>query len=410
VSDVVGIVKPRIVKPAVIEKPEPDDTQPPVDDEVQSDETTAKAVRGRKKPAYVSPYRKTVTSTPQQRPKSTPSMLPSRTTLKSKSVSPSPPAKNQTIIAKTHVFVNKSNYLKKGMNGRPPAQASTPAKPKNGMSVTEKNTKNLNGRPKSAGNAAQLEPVAPQRQGTFIKEEPSHPQLPVVVSAPPTPSKSRLPSKIPASKTSASPQPSTPTSSKPGFVSKLRIPLQKSISTTDAKRATTPTSATKARNFSVYKSPSVPSVPLSQRSNSNSSIKSTAKQRLSVAPGRSNTTIAPTTKPASESPTPPPPKKDITSRISSIWKKIDESKKKQDQQKKDNRVWIGKNGVHESTATPPPPAPLIRSSTFDSSPPATACETPAAVAMRKTKDNLVNGNELKRISRLGSFVNVEGEF
>jgi hypothetical protein len=81
---------------------------------------------------------------------------------------------------------------------------------------------------------------------------------------------------------------------------------------------------------------------------------------------------------------PPPavaPKKDVTSKIASLWKKVEESKQKQQQQQmgkkdgtKDKRVWISRGGKpqqQEQREEGPPPSPtppagrLIRSGTYE---------------------------------------------
>ncbi|KAF4518709.1 hypothetical protein B566_EDAN013728 [Ephemera danica] len=51
-------------------------------------------------------------------------------------------------------------------------------------------------------------------------------------------------------------------------------------------------------------------------------------------------------------------KKEVTSKIASLWKKVEDSRNKQKYQKPDTRVWITSNG-----STDPPP--LVRSSTFE---------------------------------------------
>ncbi|XP_060525478.1 adenomatous polyposis coli protein-like isoform X2 [Cylas formicarius] len=84
-------------------------------------------------------------------------------------------------------------------------------------------------------------------------------------------------------------------------------------------------------------------------------------------------------------------KKQVTSKIASLWKRVEESKTKQQQVAKDTRVWI-QNGA---------PPKLVRGDTF---------ENKEGVVLRKKASGDV-GDETKRVSRLGSFivVNEDGE-
>jgi hypothetical protein len=66
-----------------------------------------------------------------------------------------------------------------------------------------------------------------------------------------------------------------------------------------------------------------------------------------------------------------PPKKNVTSKIASLWKKVEDSKQKSDAEKsakkykpKDKRVWISKGKI-QSEVLAPPPGKLIRSGTYE---------------------------------------------
>jgi len=61
------------------------------------------------------------------------------------------------------------------------------------------------------------------------------------------------------------------------------------------------------------------------------------------------------------------PKKDVTSKIASLWKKVEESKKQKKDPAKDKRVWISKGKVQQQETTNLVPAPgrLIRSGTYE---------------------------------------------
>jgi hypothetical protein len=86
--------------------------------------------------------------------------------------------------------------------------------------------------------------------------------------------------------------------------------------------------------------------------------------------------LSPPSRPIAEGgPKAPPPKKDVTSKIASLWKKVEESKQKQQQMSKkevakDKRVWISRGGKpqesnQERQASPPPAGRLIRSGTYE---------------------------------------------
>lgn len=80
-------------------------------------------------------------------------------------------------------------------------------------------------------------------------------------------------------------------------------------------------------------------------------------------------------------------KKQVTSKIANLWKKIEESKKQQ--VKNDTRVWIQPKNESETPA-------LIRSNTFDNK--------DGVVMRKKTTTTTTPENEAKRVSRLGSFI------
>ena len=58
----------------------------------------------------------------------------------------------------------------------------------------------------------------------------------------------------------------------------------------------------------------------------------------------------------------PAPKKDVTSKIASLWKKVEDSKKKKETGK-DKRIWISKGKIQD--AVPEPQGRLIRSGTYE---------------------------------------------
>lgn len=410
--------KPKIVKPTI-----------PLNDTLHSvaveatAEQESKSIRGKKKAAYVSPYRKMTNVSSCQKsisPKSTPNTdnTSKKSTIASKLV-----PRNQPIVAKTHVLLNKSNLTNK-MNtaitgiARPGFCATASKK-----TVSDKNQANRLATTKTAPKLAvapTAPPTMPERQGTFVKDEPTIPEgVPIVTSSPASPARSRLPSKLPASTAG------TPTS--PGktstFISKLKNPLQRSasIGAGGAKAAKvsprpvpTPSASTNGLNElqkrrsaggAFYRSPSTPTVP--QRSNSNASIKSSISKREPFAtqpPSRSNSNL-----------TPPAAKANITSRIAGLWKRSESTTKTP-----------AKAPAPNNAAKPPSGNRLIRSSTFENSPDKSVvynkktdqstvpvqqtngCKDNGGVVRRiKAAAKAVPIDDTKRISRLGSFINVE---
>lgn len=82
-------------------------------------------------------------------------------------------------------------------------------------------------------------------------------------------------------------------------------------------------------------------------------------------------------------------KKQVTSKIASLWKKIEDTKKQIP--KKDTRQWI------QAPETQPETPRLIRSNTFDNK----------EGIVPRSHPTETDGDPAKRISRLGSFVQVD---
>ena len=99
---------------------------------------------------------------------------------------------------------------------------------------------------------------------------------------------------------------------------------------------------------------------------------------LSSSPSQQKTNVATVSKPtpaADITVKNPPARKNVTSKIASLWKKAEEMKQKADTEKnskkykpKDKRVWISKGKVQGEAKQPAPapnPGQLIRSGTYD---------------------------------------------
>lgn len=403
--------KPRIVKPTA----ERDCSLDSGNSEGSANSPESKGIRGRKKATYISPYKMSNgdLKSPSKSQTAVTKVNPKGALDSPKSTSPL-----RTSVPKTNGILNKSSIASKlnsvKMGFSKPNFASKLTK-KN--AVTDKNIENKSTpvtkdskQPSAKPSVKTSEltappPQMPNRQGTFVKDEPSVGDVPIVYSEPSSPVKTALTpqSKIPATK-------ATPASSaRQSFISKLKSPLQRSATTTQ------PLSALPAnKRNSVYKSPSTPFV--SQRSNSNASIKSAASSS-------SSTTV---TKQVFSSQPPSRSNSNITSRIAGLWKRSDSDAKKTTVASKTTK----RNSVNITPTTKPPTGKLSRSSTFDNTPPVSAAtkasKTPVKIApkpvlakpvitpkapsapngqvLRRNRDaSKTAEDEAKRISRLGSF-------
>ncbi|KAG5892093.1 hypothetical protein JTB14_011993 [Gonioctena quinquepunctata] len=236
------------------------------------------------------------------------------------------------------------------------------------------------------GTPAKGAPPVLERQGTFTKDDPSPstatttPASPKPSSRIPAPSATRIPtfaSKI--ARTIAPPASKIPSNN----ANKPPMPRNGFIKSASSDRAN--------KNMRVYnRSTSADSREPVSRIQASLSVQS-LKGEGKVQNGALKKSSIPSLAPRSSSNTSlnsngsSGAKKQVTSKIASLWKKIEDSKKQPP--KKDTRVWI------QADPEPEPPPRLIRSNTFDN------------------KDAIVLRNQpseedctTKRISRLGSFV------
>lgn len=393
-------VKPRIVKPI-----ERDRSLESGNSESSGNSPEIKAIRGRKKAAYVSPYK--ITNTEKSMPKNgvVKATSPKIITEPSKAASITRPS---SLIAKTASILNKTNIANKlkpvftTNNGRKnavvekssiiqPASAGQAANVKPTIATTSLKTAELIAPP----------PQMPDRQGTFIKDAPENVDVPIVYSEPSSPVKTiSTQSKIPST---SKPSPAT---LKTNFISKLRSPLQRSATTTQ----TISSVQTTIRNSSaggVTRSPSTPYV--SQRSNSNASIKSTTSSASSTnkaysqPPSRSNS--------------------NISSRIAGLWKRSNSDAKKTSPTNSvmTRLVTPNRNSPNAVVMSRPPSgsavSPLKDVKPMPKTPLKIVPKTNTTATVKTTKvpggvllrnKNAVKlkttDDETKRISRLGSFV------
>ncbi|KAH8311504.1 hypothetical protein KR044_006661 [Drosophila immigrans] len=292
-----------------------------------------KVVRGRKKPAYVSPY-----SMQSQRNSSAAAAAAAATPNKNKTLSPT--------IAKRNALPGMRLPMKKKAAGAGTAAAAKEAKP-TAKPAAAATASAVNG-------AAEAIPATRlERQGTFVKDEPTNinAQVPVVEALSPTTQRA---SKLPTKRT-------TTVKATTVVATKASSP-KRSI----GKPATTALGGRSA--------------PQQQRANTNirlASAKAAAASRVAAQasrvssttpPSRSNSNLNGNTAAAAAA----AKINQAQSRIANIWKRVDEAKTKQGKQQPSSVVSNLKtqqtkssNTLHNGGTRPT----LLRSSTFDNTPP-----------------------------------------
>lgn len=322
--------KPKIVKPVDRDSCYESNC---TDDNGKSPET--KAIRGKKKSSYVSPYSKESVTKMATRKFAATGISPGRNKVTDDRKCVAAKTENNSIVTKTHILINRSMLAGK------PAKSNAPKLTAEASSTVRSLLMKNKSQPNATKSPVKLAtpPSLPERQGTFIKEEPSSPDVPIVVSSEPSsPSRTtRLPTKLPDAKSTTS------IAKNRTFLSKLKSPLQRPQ--TSSKQLPSPvTDSSKRRSICGVSKPVIP-----QRSNSQTTIKPiTKKDPFSTQPpSRSNSNLTPSQKRDVTN---------VTSRISSIWKRSD-----------DGRATTTKN-VNVVGKKPPSGSKLNRSSTFDNTP------------------------------------------
>ncbi|XP_060802136.1 adenomatous polyposis coli protein isoform X2 [Amyelois transitella] len=298
--------KPKIIKP--MRRDESLDSNDSLDKESEA----PKAIRGRKKAMYVSPYRRT--APPPKKP--TPVTKTITKTVAHTSKGPTSPIKAHT-SAKTP---NKTPVASKA-----PSANTSPKKSLANRSPTK------TAQQKSIAVPLGAKPLPLERQGTFTKEESTVPpkDLPV-----------------PDRKGSV-PRLGKPTSpTKPANTSPSRLP--------QFSRYSRPTAPKAGQSKTLGKTPHKKPEPAMKNSPSNHSLQSNESGKtvtLASRGSRQGSTSSVNSVQSSKT-------KDVESKIANLWKKVEQAKKQPT--KPDKRVWI------ESDKTEPPK--LIRSSTFEGQP------------------------------------------
>lgn len=298
--------KPKIIKPT--RRDESLDSNDSLDKEPEA----AKPVRGRKKAMYVSPYRR---SAPAPKKTNAPVTKP---------------------VPKSAVSAPKpSSSLKAQTSAKPLSKVPTAPKASSANTSPKKSLPNRSTTKIVQQKAVSIPPVAIkplplERQGTFTKEESSVPakDLPV----PDKKNAPRLTKSAPQTKANTSP------SRLPQFNRYSRPPSTKNLNKSPTKVARKPETSMRnsASNHSLQSNESGKTITIASRSSRQGSTSSV-------------NSIQSTSKASA---------KEIESKISSLWKKVEQAKKQPP--KVDKRVWI------ESDKTDPPR--LIRSSTFEGQP------------------------------------------
>ncbi|XP_049870471.1 adenomatous polyposis coli protein isoform X2 [Pectinophora gossypiella] len=305
--------KPKIIKPEN-RRDESLDSNESVDKELEG----PKAIRGRKKAMYVSPYRRNITNV--KKPANQPA--PAKTTSKPASTS------------------KLANLVKTPASAKAQSKPST-SKPSSATTSPKKSIPN-----RSPTKIAQVQqkpiaiplvgakPLPLERQGTFTKEESTIPpkDLPVPDKKTNVPRMSKVttPTKATAN-TSPSRLPQPNRFSRPPLTKANSNPKQ--TKTTNTRRPSDSRIKNSASNQSLQSNDSARTVTLNRgsRQGSTSSVNSQSS--------KTNT-------------------KDVESKIASLWKKVEQTKKQP--AKADKRVWI--------ESDKPEPPKLIRSFTFEGQP------------------------------------------
>ncbi|KOX75788.1 Adenomatous polyposis coli protein [Melipona quadrifasciata] len=375
--------RPRIIKPGMVRDPSNDSNATD-----KSDPESPKAIRGRRKALYSNPI--TRKPTPQSSPlkqvnpvsgipigrsNTSPIVRATRaTTLRQNNNSPGVGTKES---AKSKTIAPNSTDDKRTKMSVAAKRASVPQK---GSSLTfTKSVKRHSTPPTCSSSNYQQETktdvtVKPlERQGTFTKDEPEVENAPTVVSSSSSPIKTKIAKPIRGATSKVHPTTGKPkispkthqahqskSSSKaipsekiqsskalPLLVAPKRLPTGKVTATPKISTANNQNVSAQAESGKAFRKIG----PLGQRSNSNSSIvsnSSTSMQTRKLA-------------------------KEATSKIASLWKKVEESKNRQRFEKPDTRQWLQPgNCANEVDASPSPASDprfrLFRSSTFEGMP------------------------------------------
>ncbi|XP_076761918.1 uncharacterized protein LOC143429938 isoform X2 [Xylocopa sonorina] len=371
--------RPRIIKPGMVRDPSMDSNATD-----KSDPESPKAIRGRRKALYSNPI--TRKPTPQSSPlkqanpvsgipigrsNTSPIVRATRaTTLRQNNNSPSVGTKE---FAKSNTgsktTFGSTDDKKTKMLSVAAKRASVPQK---GSSLTFTKSVKRHSTPPTCSSSnyqqdtkSDVKPL--ERQGTFTKDEPEVENAPTVVSSSSSPVKTKIAKPIRGATSKVHPTTGKPKispkthqahqlkSSKGNASERIQPPKALPLSVapkrlpTGKVTATPKLSASNQSNTQTETGKTYRKVgPLGQRSNSNSSIVSNSST------GMQSRKLA----------------KEATSKIASLWKKVEESKNKQRFERPDTRQWVQPGNCANEVDGPspvnePPAFRLYRSSTFE---------------------------------------------
>ncbi|CAG2054854.1 unnamed protein product, partial [Timema podura] len=344
--------RPKIIKPDANIAHSDECVESNETEEEATVQSSSKVVRGRRKPLYSSPAKRVPGSTPGL-PKSdkarssipvvsasgkTPSnsgqVRPTRasalrqtgktSTVSPRSVSRTPPSSENGSPRNTSPKINKTTKVQQhSLKLRSSSASSKSSIPKNNVKPKTNvphNAVKLNETFTVQEEETDPKFRPPERQGTFTKDEPSTPNAPKVFLPPSSPTKTRIP---------------IPSSARSVCVSEMKTSL----------------SNQSLQNNDSTKDSSNQGLAQQQRSTSNCSLNSVT----------SGSSVKKSTV-----------KKQVTSKIASLWKRVEDSKTKQRFAIKDSRVWIATENEASTpretdSLTEISPPKLVRSSTFEGS-------------------------------------------
>ncbi|KAM7361552.1 adenomatous polyposis coli 2 [Cochliomyia hominivorax] len=330
-TQVTEIIRPRIVKPGENDS----EVKKTKQDEESNDLNAVKSVRGGKKPQYVSPY----------------SIKYQKSNVESKTNT-----KLQTPTANT-------NFLRKrsGNGNVAPTAATTGS---SNTKIAQKKTitkepigKKLEIENNVAASAPTPQPAPLERQGTFVKDEPSldSSSVPVVDTSPTKTKISKLPMKRQTSITTTTSAHTSPQKT----ASTRKLPTSSAIQ------------AANKRNLGTVTKPQRANSTVNIRVTTNAARIAVLSNRVSTTtpPSRSNSSLNSTNAAVTAAQNAATKINQAQSRIAGIWRKVDEVKNRQQQQQSQHPSKILKGSQLKATKTAPQPGKLIRSTTFDSTPP-----------------------------------------
>lgn len=313
--------RPRIVKPG--------DSELNKVKQQEEELAAAKAVRGGKKPQYVSPY----------------SIKYQKSTGESKTTNSKlqPPA--------------NTNFLRKRTGNGNVATTTTAASSNTKLAQKKAITKETQSKKAetetNAANSAPTPPAPLERQGTFVKDEPSldSSSVPVVDTSPTKTKISRLPMKRQTSTTSVNTSP------------------QKTANTRKLPTSSSSIQTTNKRNLGSITKPQRANSTVNIRVTTNAARIAVLSNRVSTTtpPSRSNSSLNSANAAVTAAQNAASKINQAQSRIAGIWRKVDEVKNRQQQQAPPSKILKGSQ--LKAAKTPPQPGKLIRSTTFDNTPP-----------------------------------------